>query len=334
MTEADLRDVGIERIPIPVPFPQAGGPVNVYLVELEGGGLLMFDAGLGTPAAEDALSEGFRRAGRRFEEVTRIVLSHGHIDHFGAARTVAERAGRPVPVSIHPADLAKVAESGKRWRELAPHYGRHLLRLGVPPEVVAEIGRELGGGYTMARRLAGVAPLEEGEVLHAKYLALEVCHMPGHTPGLVCLHDRRHRLLFSSDHLLEKVSPNPLIDLGPSGEEEAFRPLVSYLESLARLQAMAVELVLPGHGAPFGQHLRVIDGLLAFYGKRQAKIVEALGRGPLSAYEVTQALFPWARVGDLFLMISETIANLEVLEARREVRRELEAGVYRFRAAA
>jgi len=334
MTEADLVDLGIHRIPIPVPFPQAGGPVNVYLVEQERDGLLMFDAGLGTPAAEAVLADGFARARRRFDEVTRIVLSHGHVDHYGAARTVLERAGKPIPVFAHPADVPKVAESGWRWRDRFPLYAAYLAKLGVPADALAAAGKEVGAGFAMARRIAEVTPLEPGEVLHAKYLSLEVHHMPGHTPGLLCLYDRRHRLFFSGDHLLEKVSPNPIIELGPSGEDGAFKPLLAYLESVGRLHAMEVELVLPGHGPPFGQHRRVIDGLLHFYGKRQGKIRDALGKGPLTAYEVTQALFPWAGARDLFLVVSETIANLEVLEARGEVSRALDGGAYRFRLAA
>ncbi len=330
MTERDLRDLGIHRIPVPIPFPQAGGPVNVYLVEEEGG-LLMFDAGLGTAEAEAALEQGFARAGLRFDQVTRIVLSHGHVDHYGGARTVQERAGRAVPVHVHPADEPKVSESGRRWRDLLPAYGAHLLALGVPPEVMAEIGRNLGGSYGMARRIPSVAPLAPGTLFRTRHLALEALHMPGHTPGLTCLYDRRRRLVLSADHLLEKVSPNPIIDLGPDGREGTFRPLVAYLASIARLRELEVDLVLPGHGPPFTDHRGVIDGLLAFYEKRQERIRQVLRGGAPTAYEVTRALFPWARDGDLFLVVSEAIANLELLEDRGEVRRAREEGVYRFR---
>ncbi len=331
MTEAELCDLGIHRIPIPIPFPQAGGPVNVYLVEEASGGLLMFDAGLGTPEAEAALAEGFARLGRRFDEVTRIVLSHGHVDHYGAARTVMDRAGKLVPVFAHRADLAKVAESGWRWRDRVLYYDAYFTKLGVPSEMVAAVGKEVGRGFAMARRIAEVTPLEPGELLRVKGGALEVHHMPGHTPGLLCLYDRRRRLFFSGDHLLEKISPNPIIELGPQGEEGGFKPLVAYLESVGRLHELDVDLVLPGHGPPFGNHRRIIDGLVHFYGKRQGKIREALGKGPLTGYEVTQALFPGARPGDLFLVVSETVANLEVLEARGEVSRSADGGVYRFR---
>src|SRR3990172_7897692 len=280
MTDADLRDLGVHGIPIPVPFQQAGGPVNVYLVEEADGGLLMFDSGLGTPEAEAALASGFSRAGRRFDEVERIVISHGHVDHYGAVRTVMERAGRPIPVFAHRADNPKIAESGWRWSERMPLYAAYLARLGVPPQILTAIGKEVARGFGMARRVPEVTPLEPGETLLAKHVALEVHHMPGHTPGLLFLYDRRHRLFLSGDPLLEKVSPNPIIELGPGGEEGAFRPLMAYLESIGRLYGMEVELVLPGHGLPFGQHRRVIDGLLEFYRKRQGKTRAAPPPGP------------------------------------------------------
>jgi glyoxylase-like metal-dependent hydrolase (beta-lactamase superfamily II) len=327
--DAGLAALGVTRIPLPVPFPQAGGPVNVYLVE-EARGLLLFDVGLGTPEAEAALVEGFRRAGRHFDEVRRIVLSHGHVDHFGAAKFVLEGASSPVEVLVHPADAGKVASRGPPFEVLIPFYRAHLVRLGVPLPVCEEVASELRGGFTLARRLDEVVRLEPGSVLETRHLALEVLHMPGHTPGLCCLYDRRHRLLFSADHLLEKVSPNPIIELGPGGEDGHFRPLVAYLASLERLSALEVDLVLPGHGRPFAGHRRVIDGLLGFYGRRQGRILEILRGGGRSGYEVTRALFPRVGPGDLFLVVSETIANLEVLEARGEVTRSLDDGVYEF----
>jgi glyoxylase-like metal-dependent hydrolase (beta-lactamase superfamily II) len=331
MTEADLADLGVFRIPIPVPFVAAGGPVNAYLVEEAGGGFLLWDAGLGSPEAEAALEAGFRALGRRFDEVGRIVVSHGHVDHYGGARTVQERHGGALPVYAHPDDTAKIAEDGWRWRDRMPLYGAYLLKLGVPAEALAAIGKEGERGFRLARRIPEVRAVGEGDVLRARHLELRVLHMPGHTPGLLCLHDARHRIFFSDDHLLEKISPNPLIELGPNGEEGGFKPLVAYLASVARMRALELELVLPGHGPPFSGHREVIDRLVAFYGKRQARIREVLARGPATCAEVARALFPAARPGDAFLVLSETIANLEAMEERGEVAREVVDGAYRFR---
>ena len=329
MTEADLADLGIHRISIPIPFPQAGGPVNVYLLEETGGGLLMWDAGLGTPEAQGALEEGFRRARHSPREVTKILVSHGHVDHAGAARFVQAQHGGELPVYGHPADAAKYAANGRTWRDQAPVYGAYLTRLGVPPEGIEQTRME-GDRYRVAGRVAEVRPLAEGDAFPTRHGEVRVLHMPGHTPGLVCLHDAAHRLLFSADHLLERVSPNPLIELGPNGEEGWFRPLASYLASLARTRALELQLVLPGHATPFGDHRAVIDRLLPIYGKRQERIRAVVAEGPRTPWEIARVLFPKAQVNQTFLVISETMANLEVMEDRGELRRTLVDGVYRF----
>ncbi|HSD20871.1 MAG TPA: MBL fold metallo-hydrolase [Anaeromyxobacter sp.] len=329
MSEAELAALGVHRIAVPIPFPQAGGPVNVYAIEEAGGGLVLFDSGLGSAEAHAALDEGFRRMGRGFDEVTRIVVSHGHVDHYGGARFVQERHGGDLPVFAHPADLPKVTE-GWRWCDRAPAYSAHLARLGVPADVIRATAAAGERSFALARRVPEARAIRAGERIRARHLDLEVLHMPGHTPGLVCLYDRARRLFFSDDHLLQKVSPNPLIELGPNGEEGFFRPLLAYLESARRMHALEVDLVLPGHGPPFSGHRAVIDRLVEFYGKRQSRLRELLAPRPLSAWELSCALFPSAKPADAFLTMSETVANLEALEARGEVVRGEIAGGYRF----
>jgi glyoxylase-like metal-dependent hydrolase (beta-lactamase superfamily II) len=326
----DLAALGVHRIPIPIPFPQAGGPVNAYAIEDQGGGILLVDAGYDSARATAALAEGFRALGLRFEDVRRILVTHGHVDHYGGVRFVEERCGRALPVFGHPADLSKMAESGWRWADMAPRFAVHLTRLGVPPEALAVIGAEGERGFR-ARRIREVLPIEAGARLETRALELEVLHMPGHTPGLLCLIDRRRRILLSNDHLLERVSPNPLIELGPDGSDGFFRPLVAYMDSLTRTRALEVELVLPGHGPPFGRHREVIDTLHTFYARRQERLLAILDAGPRSPWELAGAIFRQLRPGDAFLVVSEVLANLEVLEARGAVVREEREGIRRYR---
>ena len=151
--------------------------------------------------------------------------------------------------------------------------------------------------------------------------------MPGHTPGVCCLYDRGHRLLFSADHLLEHVSPNPLIELS---EPESFKPLITYFESLEKVRALPIDLVLPGHASPFAEPLAVMNSLSVFYRKRQSKILAVLEHGPLTVYEVMRELFPADSGFELVLMVSEALGNLELLEYRGEVERTTGGGFIRF----
>jgi glyoxylase-like metal-dependent hydrolase (beta-lactamase superfamily II) len=331
LSDVRLAALGVHRIAVPVPFAAAGGPANVYAFEEPGGGVALFDAGIKSPEGEQALRAGLAAWGKSFRDVSRILVSHGHIDHFGLARLIQSESG--CPVYVHPLDQAKVRDATRRFRS-APHYAEYLGRLGLSGEQI-ELIRE-GGDHTQAFAdgLDEVRDLAGGERLQFAKCAVEVLHLPGHTPGLVCLWDEAHRVLYADDHLLQKVSPNPLLELGPHGESDKFRALVTYLESARRAQRLPAELICPGHGEPFAGHGPLIDDLLAFYARRQERLVALLQSGERSALELVALIFGRVRRSQLYLQLSEVVGNLEVLEEQGRVQRRFEGGVYRYSARA
>jgi glyoxylase-like metal-dependent hydrolase (beta-lactamase superfamily II) len=334
LTEQELAGLGVHRLPLPIPFVAAGGPVNAYVIEADGGGLILFDAGLGSDQAEAALQAGFDRLGFRFEEVRYIVVSHGHVDHYGAARWVQERwkkvrQGGELPVFAHARDLPKIDELGPRLRDQHHLYGAHFFRLGVPMEAMEAMVASGEGSTRLARRVPDVRPIEEGAIVEGRGLRFEVIEMPGHTPGLICLWAPELGVLLPADHLLEKVSPNPIIELDAEGRQ-VHRPLATYLKSIDRTRMLEISLVMPGHGPGFSGHRALIDGLLGFYEKRQARLLGLLAERPRTGWELCRAIFPRAGTGDAFLTMSETVANLEVLEDRGAVVRVEAQGAWLF----
>ena len=322
-----LSRLGVRRVPVPVPFVEAGGPANVYVIEEEGGGLALFDAGIATREGETALLTGFRALGRSLSEVRRIFVSHGHVDHYGYAKAAQEASG--APVFAHPRDHDKLT-----WRDRAPErlelYQAWLSKLGAPRGLLEAVSTHWETMGTVARPIEEVLPLLPGTTLKFARFEAEVLHLPGHTPGLVCLWDAGHRVLFSDDHLLEFISPNPLIDLEGQGEP-VHRALAEYLKSAARTRALPAELIAPGHGAPFSGHVKLIDSMLGFYAKRQDKIVALLAEhGRLAPAQLAPLVFPRAKASQLFLILSEVMGNLEVLEDQGRVRRSLRDGGWVF----
>ena len=322
-----LSRLGVRRVPVPVPFVEAGGPANVYVIEEEGGGLALFDAGIATREGETALLAGFRALGRSLSEVRRIFVSHGHVDHYGYAKAAQEASG--APVFAHPRDHDKLT-----WRDRAPErlelYQAWLAKLGAPRGLLEAVSTHWETMGTVARPIEEVLPLLPGTTLKFARFEAEVLHLPGHTPGLVCLWDAGHRVLFSDDHLLEFISPNPLIDLEGQGEP-VHRALAEYLKSAARTRALPAELIAPGHGAPFSGHVKLIDSMLGFYAKRQDKIVALLAEhGRLAPAQLAPLVFPRAKASQLFLILSEVMGNLEVLEDQGRVRRSLRDGGWVF----
>ena len=320
-----LTRLGIHRIPVPVPFPEAGGPANVYVIEEKDGGVALFDAGIGTKEGRDALHAGLDELGISTGELRRIFVSHGHIDHYGCARAAQEASGAPVYAHLRDHDKLTGRDRTARRLEL---YAAYLSRLGAPPRLLEHVRIHWQDALRMARPLEHVEPLPAGTILRFKRFSAEVLHLPGHTPGLICLWAPEARVLFSDDHLLERVSPNPLLDLEGQAEP-THKALVAYVESARRARALPAALVAPGHGEPFSGHQMVIDRLLAFYEKRQQRILELLLAGPLTPAELAPKVFPQAREHQLYLTLSEVLGNLEVLEAQRRVARsEREGRIY------
>ncbi len=326
--ESFLAGLGVHRITIPVPFLEAGGPVNSFAIEEEGGGFALFDCGIATDEGRTALHQGLSDHRLPLEQLKRIFVSHGHVDHYGNAQELAEKTG--VKVHVHPLDREKVCGDG-RWPRQVERSFDYFLALGVPEPVLRQMLEGAAKNRPYARQLdpERTVPLSDGQKLRFKHLELEVLHLPGHTPGLVCLWSQEHRLLFADDHVLARVSPNPLLDLTVGTGEQKFRALSSYMASAKKVYAMELDVVLPGHGPAFKNHRPLLDGLFAFYAKRQEKLYQAVKKKPSTVHELVHLLFPRVDAGRMYLMLSEVLGNLEVMEDQRLLRRE-QTDVIRF----
>ncbi|WP_050725812.1 MBL fold metallo-hydrolase [Vulgatibacter incomptus] len=320
--DAAIARLGVHRIPIPLPFPQAGGPVNVIAVEEEGGGIALFDTGIGGVDAEAVLRSGLAAIGSDLGEVRRIFVTHGHVDHYGQASRVREVSG--APVYVHARDRRKLL-SPVHWIADRELYEEFLRRCGVPAASVREILEVAAYQEHLGGRLEEpLGELAEGQQLSFARCDATLLEMPGHTPGLVCalLSTRGGAggplaVLLANDHILEHVSPNPLLEILRDGSR--FRALPTYLESAARARALELDWVVPGHGACFVDHRRVIDGLEGFYARRQEKILSLIPAGGATPVELVLSLFPRATGLDTYLVIGEILGNLDLLEADSRV---------------
>lgn len=140
---------------------------NCYLLRGTGGTVLVDP---GPPGSAPAVIAGAARAGVRPDEVRLIFVTHGHLDHYGAAPEVQAWCG--APVSASPGE---------------PEFSREP-RNALPP------GQTLRGSLVrlvfllLAPRLpyhplhADVL-LEEGADLSVYGLAGETVRLPGHAPG-------------------------------------------------------------------------------------------------------------------------------------------------------
>jgi glyoxylase-like metal-dependent hydrolase (beta-lactamase superfamily II) len=326
----------VHRIICPIPFPLK--TVNCYY--LHDACPTLIDTGLDAAENLRIIQTAVEAAGGTLSGIKRIVLTHAHTDHVGLAGKLA-RISR-AEVFIHGWDAAKII-SGDPDKEQAfiQHFRRFLETAGLPGKSLEAI---LDAFARRIRRLvsplSNVQVLSGGESLSFDDFSLQVLHTPGHSAGSICLFNAEQGELFSGDTLLEKITPNPVVELMPPRDDGGYRSLSRYTASLDRLAALAVKKVRPGHGSAFGGHCKRVEQIKRHHRLRKQTILQMLrnasGRregdpGP-SLCQLSGKLFPSLKELDMFLGLSEVRAYLDLLEFESSVAVERLRGVNHFKA--
>jgi glyoxylase-like metal-dependent hydrolase (beta-lactamase superfamily II) len=270
-----VASAGTERIAddlhrLSVPYP--AGYVNVYLV-LGADGARLIDAGHHSEPSRTELRRHLAGLGVAVRDLREILLTHAHPDHLGSAAELAAESG--AVVRIHGAELLPDRPA------LRPRFEPAWLRRHGLPES-AGVPRD-----DRAPVPADVVRLAGDETLRFGPLELRLVHTPGHSPGLLCLHEPARRLLFATDQLLRVPTPLFLLEDGPGD------PVGAYLDGLARLDGLAADLVLPGHGRTYPGLETQLARTRRMLRVRQADVRDAVPPGGATAYEVCRRL-GWA----------------------------------------
>jgi glyoxylase-like metal-dependent hydrolase (beta-lactamase superfamily II) len=303
---------GVFRIRLPLPFRLEH--VNLYVVDT-GGGFVLVDTGVRTKAAVAAFDAGLAALGIAPIELVAVVVTHFHVDHLGQAGRLARKWGRPIYMSGIEAETAALMTPATR-----PPVEDEARRHGVPDELAAGFGMMVDAAGSLAEPVAVTATLDAGDAIPG-VRGLTAHLTPGHTPGHLCVSLDAERLLFGGDHVLPGISPHVGAYLTGGGDV-----LGGYLQSLARILALAPRRILPAHGDPIDDPAARIHELLRHHDARLDRTLAAVPRGGASAWTVTRDVFgaaaadPEDLVGQL-LAFTESLAHLEHLAGRGVLQR-------------
>ncbi|MDD1678604.1 MAG: MBL fold metallo-hydrolase [Methanomicrobiales archaeon] len=165
------------RLPFRVPIaPGTAIDRFVYVYLIYGRTITLIDTGVA--GCEIPIFDSIRSQGREPSEINRIILTHSHPDHLGAARAIQNSTG--CSIAAHPRERAWIEDVQLQNRE-RPVPGFATL---------------VGGSVHLDRTL------EDGDCIglgDSRMGDLQVSHTPGHSSGSISLFMPAEGVLFSGD---------------------------------------------------------------------------------------------------------------------------------------
>jgi glyoxylase-like metal-dependent hydrolase (beta-lactamase superfamily II) len=318
---------GIHRLALPTPF--LVGRVNCYLIEDDP--LTLIDTGPNSGKTLDDLERALGEHGRRIEDLELIVLTHQHMDHLGLLEILARRSGAQIAalhlLAPYLLDFSRSAAADDEFAQAV------MRRHGIPDDLATALGSLAAAFRAFGSSGRVTRPLRDGEPLELRDRTLRIFHRPGHSPSDTILWDEERAMLFAGDHLLARISSNPLVSRPLTGPEEPRpRPLLQYIDSLRATRELPARLVLPGHGDPVLDHGELIDERLRMHRRRAARVLQIINGRPLSAYEIAVQMWGNVAVTQAYLTLSEVLGHLDLLVQMGQAVERDQDGVSRFEA--
>jgi len=315
---------GVDRTPITTPF--SVGRVNCYLFTDDG--LTIMDPGPATTEAHDELGRALDRHGYGFEDVDHVLITHPHMDHFGlAGRIVSESGAR---VFAHEDAVERLVDPTAYFHREREYFRPFFASMGMPADAVDTM-LDLPESFMDCQEPVSVTDeLTDGDVIDVG-AELDCVSTPGHVPGSLCYLAASRDAMFTGDHVLPDVTPNPLLTLVPGSDSERTRSLPTYLESLRKILDTEATVGYGGHGDPLPSVRDRVRETLTHHEERKERIATIVDENePVTAYRVMKEMFPGLPATELFSGMSEVIGHLDLLEDENRVVITERDGVKRY----
>ncbi|MEC7747623.1 MAG: MBL fold metallo-hydrolase [Chloroflexota bacterium] len=310
----------IKAIGVPQSWESTLGPTWCYVIE--GDDLTLVDPGC--YGSLTYLEQGLEALGRSLTDVTRIVVSHGHMDHDGSCPPVIRKSGAELWAHeiygfMLQADRGDVERGWRREVQGFKDFENSETMTRVMEH--RELNRDLVLDHPVTDELqAG---------------GLTFYYTPGHSPDELCI--LFDQVLFSGDHILPLITPHPSVAMSYNSFKKSLPPAYSSSNDIYGLKALLTSLkrmallegditVLPAHRAfhrgqfnPIG--VSRATEIMEHHRNRCYELTQVMRAGPKDLVTITREYFSDREVEaqNFFLAFTEVMAHIELMQEAGDI---------------
>jgi len=270
-------------------------PENIYVLAGHDG--IIYDAGYGTKRAiKDFLKElkriedNYKIQGKKFN-LTRILVSHAHPDHFSGLKRLREELGVEIVLIKKTAEIIK--DKNSHYNSFrTDDYNDYLRMRKKFIRKIINVLRNVGSRL-FYRRIYGISFIDEPEeIIEEKcqiYINGEnwnIFPSPGHALDHITLYNEEKGVLFSGDNILSITTW-----LGPPNCS-----LEDYIKSIETIQNLPnLKIILPAHGDPIENPNKRLVEILEHRNIRKQQVLDLIydnSEKGISPKDIIKALYP------------------------------------------
>ncbi|HBV87821.1 MBL fold metallo-hydrolase [Desulfosporosinus sp.] len=292
--------------------------INSYIIVSEKRNLII-DTGFNTIECLTELMKGLKELNVDISK-TDLFITHMHVDHSGLAHILKEQGVQVVYFSQIDGEISNRSSQRDEFIESI----NKLLGFSTDNEI--EFGKEFGVRRTEP---LDFSPLYEGDSIEIGDYCFDVVDIPGHTPGHIGLYEKKHKLFFCGDHILDEITPNITF----WGFEQDI--LATYIKSLNKVYNFEIDYLLTAHRKIVRNHRNRINELLHHHEERLQEILSILKGGRKTPVEMAASMHwdighkKWSDFppSQMWFASGEALSHLEHLVHIGVVERTRESGV-------
>lgn len=296
----------IYRLPVEA-FP---GFIAYAYVVFDVGPTTIIDTGSGYGNSNDHLLQGLEAIRTQFGEpfhvsdIRRIILTHGHIDHFGGLPMLMEHTD--AEIGIHVLDRRVLAAYEERVTVATKALRVYLERAGVDADFQLKLMEYYGFSKKHVKSLRVDFTIADGQTIDG----MRFIHTPGHCPGQVCV--VMGDVLISADHILEKTTPHQ----SPESITN-YNGLGHYLEALDRVaESPGFDVALGGHEGPIRDVYKRIGQIRDSHDRKLDRVLDVIraSSDPITISQISKEMYPRVKGFNILLALEEVGAHVEYLD--------------------
>jgi glyoxylase-like metal-dependent hydrolase (beta-lactamase superfamily II) len=302
---------------LPLPFPFSTSAVSIYYLDGEEPALI--DTGVGDVAAMHRISSELSERKRRLSDISIIINTHEHVEHFGGNKKIQESSQASSIASSRAARVIEgyhqyISDIRERFSEFQPEKN--------------DLMEKVFDFHLMIDDSKIERSVDDGDMIDLGSVKLRVIATPGHACGHICLYDEERKILFTGDHVIatgttfvgygwRELATRRIEEIFDTDDDKPDNVSL-YLASLERLQSLELELMLPGHGLPIREPYKKLRDDRKKKMNRERVILEILEkRGEIALDALIEEVYEGNRIPHL--VRGATLGYLERLSKTGKV---------------